>query len=470
MKRNAFIIAALEQLTEAQPEGFQPGQDVSQVAIAEKPDGPGVGQAAQPPVTETNIDSTTDAVAELMERNTQLATENAELQAEVFDNDADIIAEASDSVQEDLAEAVAVGAALEQLAHLCDLTVKSGQANQASVAGLAFGLEQITDRIGMRSPIAALEAEGDTTPEGQATSIGQKAKDLGANLLQRLVEGVKRVIAWIKEFFKRIMVRTKKVAEEAKALSASLGNLNPNVKVENQGLITRMRLVQNGGSPVDQLDAYTKLAGPALFDFFGKTFEERVRDIHNQMARNKGGTGDLTFNEIKNLATSAQKAIFPERGEKADATSGLSEGAGVWLTPECVGGTRLYMAYDPADKGMFFKTGKAMKESPVQTEGPLPGLNKEDAKRILAIIDHWMDHHRELEKRISRIEYLGKGPTVREWHGEVQYVSSFLKIFAGLGTGTMGGLVTLNLNNCLNYMDYVKECIRLSGAPAAAAA
>ena len=178
-KRNSFITHALEEL---QSEA---------VAGSETP-----AASAAPATSETNMDTTGDAVAELMEKNTDLSNDNAELQSESFDNDVDAIETTSDSVSEDLTEAVQATVALENLADLCYLTLKSGQANAAAVAGLAFGLEQITNSLNMPSSVAALESETLSLdgPKEQVAAIGKAAEEKSESIFKRIIESIKRII------------------------------------------------------------------------------------------------------------------------------------------------------------------------------------------------------------------------------------------------------------------------------------
>src|SRR5690606_28492368 len=107
MRLNKFIASALEEINQ---ELSLTEQNATEVTT------PNVGEVDKT-VTETNIE-TSDTVAELMEQNVELASENIELQSENFDNDVDALDSASDSVQQDLDEAVAAGVALEELAYL----------------------------------------------------------------------------------------------------------------------------------------------------------------------------------------------------------------------------------------------------------------------------------------------------------------------------------------------------------------
>ncbi|BAW19212.1 hypothetical protein [Ralstonia phage RP31] len=473
MKRNPFIVAALEELQQEQAAtggengggeaGAQSTDGVTAAGVTEQQQ-----QAAQAAgeVTEVNMDSSTDAVAELMEQNTQLATENAELQNECFDNDADVIESASDSVQEDLNEAVAAGAALEELAHLAELTVKSGQANRASVAGLAFGLEQITDRIGVKSLLPALEAEGGE-PEEQAASIGEKAKTLAANIGKKLVEGIKRIIQAVMSFFRNLFTNTGKVAEKAKELRASLSQIDDSKEITDQGFIKSLRIPEGNDSVAEYYYNFHVFAQNAL-NFFDADFSKLMEDMFEELRDTKQVSAPWD-RVILPVVKAAQEDLFP-----FEPRSGSIDGApkgndiDVWATPQLVGGVQLYMAWrqNPSDaKEIMLKIGRAS-DPKLRAPESIPVLSAKDADKLLQSVERWMSEFRSVQKSLSRLERLGQGVTERHWSGQwsTTYNHVFLSMFSGLAANTLPHVLNLCMMNAKRINAYVEKSIAVSKA------
>lgn len=465
MKRNLFIAAALEEL--------QQEVAASDQTAAAAPAAPAVDQSAAAPVTEVTFDQSVDAVAALMEKNTELAAENIELQEQTFDNDVDTIQTSSDSVQQDLEEAVAACEALEELAHLADLTVRSGQANKATSATLAFALEQITVRAGLPSQMAALEAEEAGTPEAQSKSVGEKAKELAQQIGQKLVDGIQRIIAWVMSFFQQIFARTKKIAEKATALKEQVKDIDANAMIEDAKFIKSLRLLDgasNQGDIAGQYADYAKVASHSLYGFFNDSFVARLSKIHGDVYQSDGKNSDIGYLEIEQMYEVARQHIFTEDNNGVITAQQLdnTEGVQVSLTKPCVGGIQLFLATNSKEDTstkLFFKTGLAPAPKLLEA-GSIPVINPVMAGQYLEVINKWMNDHREIEKRFKRISGMTrvklKGGVLHDRY----YTSNFLSLLTGFATTIMPQLLRLNIQNSVSFIAYVEKSIAVSKAPA----
>lgn len=464
MKRNSFLTRALEELQQATSEGPVAGQDVGQVAVQDTPDNPNAPSTG--PVSETNIDSTTDAVAELMEQNTQLATENSELQQEVFDNDVEIIDSISDSARTDLEEAVSAGAALEQLAYMCRLTVSSGQANTATAASLAFALEQATLRAGLASPMAALEdsTAADATPEQQTEEIGAVAKSKAAEVWQRVVASIKRIIAWLVNAMASLFDRMRPVAEKAKALEGQLEQLDKSAKIQNEAFIASLRLLD--GDANKQFAQYAKSVDETLYGFFNGDF---VRTM-NEVAHRTNEETIQTLAKLFKVVGAVHTGIFPVSvepelviGKLPAVPAGSEIVAG--KTEPMVGGVQLFLAYSkPFGEGAFVQAGVVKTEPKLFTGNEIPAVDKDLASAVLKQIQQWHKDQKELAAILKEIDGFGK---MGSEPGTVKAAQVYLKTVAAIATSIIPQLARLNTQNSANFVRYVEKSIQASKAAGA---
>lgn len=470
MKRNQFIAAALEELQQEIATG-----DQTAIAVATPTDTPADSTGA-PQVTETNIDQSVDAVAALMQKNTELATENVELQSETFDNDVDAIQSVSDSVHRDLDEAVQAGVALEQLAHIAQLTVKSGQANAASVAGLAFALEQISINVGMKSSTAALEdntlrLEG---PKAQAEAVGKAAEEKAKSIFERLIEGIKRIVGWILNVMRQMFSSFSLLTNRIKKASAELNQIEESNTIDSLPFIASLRLVEGGGDINKQFEEYARLATKTLYGFFNTNFIDHMTSAFESLGKEESDADKQAGNkQLAEILRTAMSVIYTENATFADMAGKAPEAVQskdltIGKTVPCVGGVQLYLAAT-LDGGEFYCRGGLVKTSP-KFDAPesIPVANIKQADQMFGLITKWIQDHSVLERNL---QYLGAlkftHMLASSSESKSKAIGQYLSVLASLATGTIPQFLRMNIRNSINFVTYVEKSIAVSKAKTA---
>lgn len=428
---------------------------------------------AAPAVTETNIDYTTDAVAELMEKNAQLEDSNSEMKEEAFDNDLNAVETASDTVNQDLEEVVNAGAALEQLAELCNYTVRSGQANQASVAGLVFALEQITHTVGLTSPIPALEAEAMQLdgPKDQVTAVGNSAIEKTKELGKRLLDGIKRIIGWIIGVIRTAMARSTKIGERARIAMNLIASIDESKTIDAKPFISSLRLVEGGGDANKQFEAYGKLATKTLYGFYNDSFKKNMSSEHiTKMLERRFEVGETYNKEMRQtlceVLKTALSVIYTEHGDSTDVSTEIpssikDQALTVGLTEPCVGGLQMYLAatIDSMDENWYCRAGIAKKEVKLAHPDSIPVVNKTLAKDLLNVIQKWMSDQKKLESILVGIGEMpvSSGPTIL-----LKDLSTYISTLSAMVTGSVPHLIRLNLQNSASFVAYVEKSAAVS--------
>lgn len=486
MTRNRFITLALEELQQESGEASL-GTNVERVTtpiadgVQQQPVESGNG------ITETNIDSSTDAVAELMEQNATLATENeelgdanAELEGEVFDNDTDAIQTVSDSVSGDLDEAVNASVALEELAHICALTAKGGMANAGAVAGLAFALEQICDRVGI-SGVAALE-EGevaDVQPTEQAEKIGEAAKEKSASIMQRIVASIKKIIGWIINVVRNMMASTGKLVERAKALQADVRFIDESKTIDSKSFIASLRLVEGAGDANRQFEEYITTSTKAVYGFFNDKFVDQMESAWSEVTRANMSAGLMGQQKVDGNSHFGEKLavvinslfqnIFTEQGSIED-TSGVKpdDKLTVRLTPASIGGVQLFFAssFGPGQKKgeAQVRAGLAKRAPKFDAPDTIPVCSKRLAGAGLSAVSRWMQDQKDLQARLSKLQGIATNGTIMSTDASSIYVS----VLAAIATAALPHLLRANLQNAARLVAYAEKSIAVSKGTAGA--
>lgn len=481
MKRNPFITAALEELSQEADEGAEKKPVVVAAPATSAPNDTaskdGVGEAPQPALTELNLDQAQDAVAALMEKNSALEDAVAELQEQNFDNDLDALDTSSDSVHEDLEEAVAAGAALEELAHLASMTAKSGMANKASVASLAFALEQISERAGV-SGTAALEDSNIAMYNGssadgakaQAEGVAKAASDQAQGIYQKLVAGIQRIIGWIMNVVRQVFSRYTSLTGRIAACSKELDSIDEDKTIDSKPFISSLRLVKGAGDPDKQFKDYAQLASKTLFGFFNNSFATRVvASINHLKEEESDDVKNAGMQELTNVLRAAMSVIYTEHGNGADAgvPKDIAEkDLTVGLTPPTVGGGQLYLAatLDGGEK-WYCRGGVAKKQPEFDMPDSIPVVNKATADHMFGIITKWILAERELQHVLGILrgsKIVSSVTGVIGVKGET--VHRYLSTLSALATGVMPHLLRLNYQNSVNFITYVEKSIAVSKA------
>lgn len=462
--RNRFISAALEELS---AEAGVASTKTEAVAVD------------TPAVTEVNIDSSTDAVATLMEKNSELVDTNATLESETFDNDIESVEQSSDSVQQDLEEAVAAGVGLEQLAHIIAADVRGGNVTRGAVAGYAMALEQLSHRGGVESPIAALEAEALQLegPKDQAKAIGESAMAKAGEIAKRLMEGIQRVVGWLLGILRTFFARSTALAARAKKAYALLDSIDESKSIDSPAFVTSLRLVEGGGTPTEQFEAYAKLASTTLFGFFNTSFVKDVQDVlarartekHDEAAVLSGTTA-----RVREILKVLMGTIYTEHGTGADVSAKLPENVDekdltVGLTAPCVGGMQLYLAatinQSDASSGklMYCTSGQVKTPPAIQHGDSIPVIDKQRAKRLLGAVEGWLKSQKDLEQVFNALK-------VTNWVGQLTLNLEVIKVYMGLMTALASGcvphLLRMNIQNAAALIAYVEKSAAVSGGAA----
>ena len=492
MKRNAFLTAALEELNKEVALGDQPATAVVPATTTAPQGGDTVAATSSEsaPVTEINVDQSVDAVAALMEKNASLQDQNASLEEENFDSDLDILDSASDSAQSDLAECVSACEALEELAHIANLTAKSGQANAANVASLAFGLEQICLRVpGLGNPVAALEdnavslyhpttgtnkeATSEEAATAQADAIGKTAMEKAKQIGEKLMDGIKRIVGWILNILRQFFTRLDGLSDRIKKCAAEYNQIDESKTIDSKQFIASLRLVEGGGDPSKQFEAYASMATKTMFGFFSDTFVSRMVDAFNAIKDNESeeehAAGMKELDEVLRVALST---IYTEDGTTKDVPSFPSDAnAQDWTvgkTVPCVGGVQLYLAASlEGNSGLRCKSGLAATQPKIDMPDTIPVVDKNFADKMFGVITKWLHAHRQLEQKFGLLQGLKfvSGFTGKE--NKAKAVSQYLSVLAAVATGAMPHLLRLNMQNSVNFISYVEKSIAVSKAATA---
>lgn len=420
-------------------------------------------------VTEVVVDNSTDAVAELMEKNATLESSNAELEEKEFDNDVSAIAGASDSTHADLDEAVNAGAALEELAMLCDLTIRGKFTNKATVASQAMMFGQITSTLKIPNQMPALEAlaighdNKEPTTEEQTKSIGSKAADMAKSIGKKLADGIKRIIGWLIGVLRNLMASSKKIEERAEAVMKLVETIDVSKKITAGPFIASLRLVEGGGDANDQFAEYFKLADVALNGFFNESFAKHMLAANFKVE----GTEDSVRNALGKVVQSANDTMFTVHGDASDVSTEIPEGISdqelsVSLTKPCVGGLQLFLASTHSDSKKFYcRAGVAKKELKFASPSEIPVAEKATARLCLKSAVKLLKTHKELEDNLDDIVRRSEN----HWHvgpGSTALMGDYLTTLAAFATSVAPQLLRLNMKNSSALVAYVEKSITVS--------
>lgn len=434
MKRNAFITTALEELQ----------QEIS--AADDKADAT---------TTEVTFDQSLDAVAALMEKNTELAAENIELQEESFDNDTDVIDSASDSVSEDLEEAVAAGAALEELHYLAELTVKTGQANKANAASLAFALEQITDRAGLPSVMSALEDDSDNEPAEQVKNIGGRAREIAGKVATAVAEVAKRIWQWVMNFFTGLFTNTDKIAEKAKALRGRVKEINDAAVINDDDFIKSLRIPESTGSVVDCYRDFDNFARSSI-----RFFDDRFVDTLKKKPTSISDSASW-IEAAKPQFAEISKALFSNTPQ-ANTVPDLPQDGVAAVTPLLPGGVQLYMAYSEKESKVLFGRTTGLK---IREEESIPALTAKEAETFLGSVEDWLGSFKKLKASLNQLKTVTIFDTSKVKLNDSQFKSHsqvFIKMLTGLATSTLPHTLNLCIFNSKRLIAYTEKSIEAS--------
>lgn len=468
-KHSRFITSALEELS----------QEVG-ASIATHTPAVNSGDADDT-TTQVNFDSATDAVAALMEKNSELVDVNAGLETDNFDNDLDAIEASADTVQTDLEDAVAAGVALEQLASIIDVAVKTNQVNPTSVAGFAMALEQISYRGGLSNPIPALEAEANIhlgEPVVQAEIIANTAMSKAKDLSRRLIEGIQRIIGWLLNMLRNFFSTAKSIGERAKKAQALVNSIDDSKTIDSTAFIASLRLVEGGGDPNKQFEEYATLASKTLYGFFNVSFAKELRDAINfgRTENDEGANARAGATaRISEILKALLGTVYTESGTGADVSAHLPNDVDesaltVGKTPLCLGGVQLYLAATleandiKSGKPLYCQSGIVKTAPKIETPESIPVANKGNAKRMLGTIEGWMRDHKELEETFNVIRGMN---FVGQVSLDMPTIKMYMSVLTALASGCVPHLLRLNMKNATSYIAYVEKSAAVSqGAPA----
>lgn len=439
MKKNVFINAALEELN-------------AEESKVEKQIG----------VTDASVVETTDAVAQLQEQHDELKTENAGLEAEVFDNDVTQIETNAESVSDDLEEVVQAAAALEELSCLADLAVKKGQVNKATVATLAFGLEQITNRLGMPSVIAALEGDTvDVLESQQASTIGEKAKDKSKELFERLVAGIAKVIGWVVALFRKLSAPFLDLSARAKKAEALVGSIDESKEITNEVFINSLKLVAQHGDPSKQFADFEKIVPYALRWVFSDSSINALNHTFHEFVLHNGQPDVPKIKQhLDGLTDYASRNIFKTINRAEQPTTGALIG-GIGYT--------LVIKESEDSNGITSKAVSVVINRDVETESPksIPVVEKKLATTFLQNAQVLLDF-KPYESSLKKLEDLAKKtkdvnfddiPLQNSTRAALQY---YISVINSLGLSLIPALARHNLFVVSSFIKYVEESAKAS--------
>jgi hypothetical protein len=469
MKRNAFLTAALESLqqdTAVQSATTEPSIATTTPAVG------GVSNAADAPaVTETNVDTAGDAVAELMEKNQALEDANSELQTEVFDNDLDAIETVGDTVNQDLEEAVAAGVALEELAYIANFAAKNGQATKAGVAGFAMALEQLTYRGGLDSAMPALEEEakihlGDPIVHSEVVSSTAKAK--AKEIGQRLIAGIKKIVAWVLGAIRTLFARGKVLGEKAKALQSQINSIDETMSISSSAFVASLRLLDISKTPSEQFEEYAEFANGTLYGTFGPAMGKRVLEATTELNSSdvSDGARGVVNDKILEVLKSLFDTVYIETATAAGTNAeGKGEGLTLGQTPMFVGGVQLYLAASMTPSTNWHCRAGLSKTVPVFiTDDSIKVVQKSIAANVLQSINKWMSSSKSLEATFDNLTKLNDSVAK---DASMASVHQYMSMLTAIATGCVPHLLRANIQNSANFIAYVEKSIAVSkGGPA----
>lgn len=482
MKRNAFIDAALEELKQEVALGEQPTTTVSTTEVT-----PVASADAAIPVTEVNIDQSVDAVAALMAKNASLQDQNASLEEESFDSDLDILDSASDSAQNDLAEAVSACEALQELAYIADLSTKSGQANATSVASLAFGLEQICLRVGLESPVAGLEdnaialyhpksgtdkeATSEKAATAQADAIGKSAMEKAKEIMKKLAEGIKRIVGWVLNILRQFFTRIGGLPDRIQKAAAEYDQIDESKTIDSGPFIASLRLVEGGGDVNKQFETYAHLTTKTLFGFLSDKFVNHMKEALKHLKDEETDEAKSAGREqLVEVLRSALTLIYTEDATSADMSGGIAAGVTennitFGKTPPCIGGVQLYLAAALDDPNIWYCRSGLVKNPPkIDAPASIPVVNKQLADQMFGAITKWLRAQRDLEKNLTVLQAIEIGHWLSSDNNKTKAISNYLSTLASIATGAMPHLLRMNIQNSVNFVSYVEKSIAVSKA------
>ena len=467
-KHSRFIASALEELS----------QEAGVTSVAT----PAVQNSeAGDSTTQVNIDTSKDAVAELMEKNSELLDTNATLESESFDNDLDAIETSSDTVQSDLDEAVSAGIALEQLCEIIDASVRTGQANPTSIAGFAMALEQISHRAKLTNPIPALEAETLLLegPGDKAKSIGAAAAEKAGEIAKRLIDGIKRIIGWFMNMIRTFMSSSKAIGERARKVRALVDSIDEGKTITSQPFIASLRLVEGGADAPKQFEEYGHMATKALYGFFNHSFvdglSKAMAEFNMTSEEERAGMEGAVRGKLSDILKVLMSTVYPENGSGADVAGAIPAGVGedrltVGKTTPCVGGIQLYLAATiggnsgavkvaggAEEPSMFVRSGLAKEQPKIAAPESIPCVPRNLAKQMLTSIEGWVRDQKELEKVFGHIQSY-KPSQELSW----PVANMYLSVLTALASGCVPHLLRLNMKNAASFIAYVEKSAAVS--------
>jgi hypothetical protein len=477
MKRNSFINAALEELNKEVATDAQ-----ASTTIAEPADG-----AANTTLTEVNLDQSVDAVAALMAKNASLQDQNASLEAECFDSDMDIVDTSSDTVQKDLAEAVSACEAFAELANLASLTVKSNQANAASVASLMFGLEQISLRAGVKSPVSALEdsavalynpatgkdsgATSEEASKAQAGAVAKSAMEKVKEIGKKLMDGIKRIVGWIINVLRQFFTYVGGLPDRIQKAAKEYDQIDESVTIDSAPFIASLRLVEGGGDPNKQFENYAAMASKTLYGFFGDNFVNHMREAFSSLQTPEDGQAyNAGMDKLDEVIRVALSTIYTVDSKASDipnlSQSDSSEEWTVGKTVPCIGGVQLYLAGKTGIRNTIWqcKSGLVTAESKFDVPESIPVVKKDLADKMFGTITKWLRDQKDLEHKLQTLLNLKWNTTHTSNEGSSKAIYCYLSVLTAIATGSMPHLLRMNVHNSINFVAYVEKSIAVSKA------
>lgn len=479
MKRNHFITTALEELNQEVSTGEKsPDTPVvveTETALSKDPE-----EKPSTPVTEVNLDQTMDVVAELMEKNTAMEDEIAELSTDSFDNDIDAIQTTSDTFTQDLEEAVQAGVALEELAHLAHMTARSGQANTASVASLAFAFEQITLNAGINNAMPALESEVTKyeAPKAQAEAVAKAAEEKSKSIFQKLIDGIKRIIGWLMNVIRQMFSQFSALGKRMQAAAAQLDSIDESQTINSIPFITSLRLVEGAGDPNKQFEEYAKLATKTLYGFFNESFSRNMLAALDAVQKEEE-TEEISLagsQQLQQVLKTMMSVIFTEHANSNEVSGKIPEKVSdkdltIGKTAPCVGGLQMFLAATLEfrdDSDWFCSTGHVKNPNAFEKAESIPVVKKDTADQIFAIITKWIQSERDLNRNLTKLNVTR---TVNNFAGKAnkaKMVSFYLNVLTTIATGVIPQFLRMNIQNSINFVTYVEKSIAVSKASYAA--
>lgn len=160
-------------------------------------------------------------------------------------------------------DAVEVAEALESLAFTLESAIKDKGGIDPVAAAIADQYTQsLYGRVGMtRNSMPALESFGGTSTRQRSTElaledIGEAAK----KIWDKIVDSIKKAIAWVKERFTKIFGAAEKLQKRAKALQEKAGSTTGTAKEKNFESERTVKALNIGGAVAGVPAAATKLA------------------------------------------------------------------------------------------------------------------------------------------------------------------------------------------------------------------